>query len=122
MLTYYFLLKAAARCNSLEYKNKVVRNINAKLRPKRNLPFVVYMSEDSSPDKLVFRVEHRKAHTSNKVYVTIKENPSRRYRSFTLNIDASDGSNWHHLKFEFVTWFRNTLNEGVSEFLMESLS
>jgi hypothetical protein len=109
MLTYYRLLKYAAK-STLAYRMELCKKINRKLQSSKKLPFKVYMSEDSTPDILVFRVEHRKAFTANRVVVTMQEWELRaQHKRYRLHIDASDGSNWHHKKFEFVTWFRNFL-------------
>jgi hypothetical protein len=121
-MSLFALFRAVAMSHCPVFRKKVVTYLNSKLRPKRNLPFVVYFSEESTRDKLVFRVEHRNAHTSNRVFVTIKEVDNKRWSRRQLNIDASDGSNWHHLKFEFVTWFRIALESVPSDSFLEKVT
>jgi hypothetical protein len=110
-MSFYSLFKAVVMANNALFKKSVVAYVNSKLRPNRKLPFILYLSEDSTNQMLVFRVVHKTGQTANRVVVTIKEPTTRRYTKRQLHIDASDGSNWHHLRFEFLQWLRRLLEE-----------
>lgn len=117
-MTLYSIFKAVALSRCPNYRKRVVKWVNSKLRPKRTLPFILYFSEDSTKDKLIFRVVHRTGGTANRIVVTKETIADRWGREKTImKIDASDGSNWHHLRFEFVQWLRSVLIADVPEHL-----
>jgi hypothetical protein len=93
-----------------EYSQKLLKALLRRI--PRKLPFVIYFDcQGSTREKLCFRVEHRLG-TSNRVYVMVEPPKKRKWSPAPqILIDATDGSNWHHLRFEFVQWFRKSLTE-----------
>ena len=112
----------AARLSDTEYVNKVVRYINSRV-PKKRLPFRIYMdTESSTPSSIVLRVEHRTGGTSNRVVITVKVTVKDVRKNLQLlkhrfHVDASNGSNWHHLKFDFTVWLKSILDDRVPPML-----
>jgi hypothetical protein len=117
------LFRIVAMTSDEQIKRKVVNHLNAMLRPKRRkLPFTIWFSEASTKDKLIFRVEHQSG-TSNTVVVTKREDNHRwKMLRYSLVLDASNGSNWHHLKSYFVEWMRDALTLEAPESLVDMIT